>query len=108
MLETVSNRRKEPRTGELREREPEDLVGKNYWKGFPEAEGPPFANAYARALESQRTVLLEDCYRPWGRWFENRIDPTKDGLSVFFTDLPERKRYETLLSFEKQVLEMFT
>ena len=115
MLETVSNRRKEPRTGELREmcaaprsrkrsspRPPAWIVR------FPEAEGPPFANVYARALESQRTVLLEDCYRPWGRWFENRIDPTKDGLSVFFTEITERKRNETLLAIEKQVLEMIT
>src|SRR5215210_2496163 len=40
------------RSGRLLGRKPEDLIGRNYWKEFPEAKGTPFADAYVRALVS--------------------------------------------------------
>ena len=85
------------RGGELLGRKPEDLIGKNYWREYPEAEGTPFANAYSRALETQISIQLEDYYEPWDRWFENRIYPSEDGLSVFFRDITESKKTEAAL-----------
>ncbi len=82
------------RGGELLGRKPEDLIGKNYWQEYPEAKGTPFANAYVRALETQTPITLEDYYEPFDRWFENRIYPSPDGLSIFFTEITERKRAE--------------
>jgi PAS domain S-box-containing protein len=93
------------RGGEMLERPPQDLIGKNYWKEYPEAKGTPFANAYLRALETQTTIIIEDYYAPFNRWFENRIYPSKDGLAIFFSDVTERKLSEHLLVWEKQVLE---
>lgn len=80
--------------GELLGRKPEDLIGKNYWVEYPEARGTPFAEAYVRALETQEFIQMENYYEPFGRWFENRIYPSKDGLSIFFSDITERKRIE--------------
>jgi PAS domain S-box-containing protein len=80
--------------GEILGRKPEDLIGKNYWKEFPEAKDTPFANAYVKALETQEPIILEDYYQPWDRWFENRIYPSKDGLSIFFSEITERKQAE--------------
>lgn len=85
------------RAGELLARAPEDLVGKNYWEEFPEAKGTPFASAYVRALETQEPIIFEDYYAPWDRWFENRIYPSQDGLTIFFTETTERKRAEEKL-----------
>lgn len=85
------------RGGDLLRRNPEELIGKNFWQEYPEAEGTPFANAYLQALETQTSIQLEDYYEPWDRWFENRIYPSKDGLSVFFRDVTERKRTEESL-----------
>ncbi|HLE90084.1 MAG TPA: PAS domain-containing protein, partial [Anaerolineales bacterium] len=82
------------RGGEMLGRKPEELIGKNYWKEYPEAKGTPFANAYVRALETQTPILFEDYYAPFERWFENRIYPSKDGLAIFFTEITERKRAE--------------
>jgi PAS domain S-box-containing protein len=86
---------------ELLGRSPTDLIGKNCWQEFPEAIGTPFADAYARALETQQTILLEEYYPPFKRWFENRIYPWKDGLFIFFTDITERKRAEEELRAEQ-------
>lgn len=87
-------------------RKPEDLIGRNYWKEFPEAKGSSFANAYLKCLENQTTMVLEDYYAPWDRWFENRIYPSTEGLSLFFTEITDRKHAEILLSHERNILEM--
>jgi PAS domain S-box-containing protein len=93
------------RSGELLGRKPEDLIGKNYWKEYPEAKGTPFADAYVRALKTQTPVFFEDYYAPWDRWFENRIYPSKDGLAIFFTEITERKRAEIQLKASEERLE---
>ncbi len=93
------------KAGEMLGRVPEDLVGKNYWKEYPEAKGTPFANAYVRALETQQPVVLEEHYAPWNRWFENRIHPSHDGLTVFFTEITERKLAEIALKQSEQLLQ---
>jgi PAS domain S-box-containing protein len=80
--------------GELLGRKAEELVGKNYWTEFPEARGTPFANAYLQAMESQQPVVFEEFYAPWNRWFANQIYPSQEGLTIFFTEVTERKRAE--------------
>lgn len=37
---------------------------------------------------------MEEYYPPYDRWFENRIYPSKDGLSIFFSDITDRKKAE--------------
>ena len=46
------------RSGELLGRKPENLIGKNYWKEYPEAKGTPFADAYVRALKTRNLFFL--------------------------------------------------
>ena len=93
------------RSGELLGRKPEDLIGRNYWKEFPEAKGTPFAEAYVHALETQTPVQFENYYAAWDRWFENRIYPSNDGLAIFFTEITERKRAEIQLKASEKRLE---
>jgi diguanylate cyclase (GGDEF)-like protein/PAS domain S-box-containing protein len=92
--------------GDLLGRKPEDLIGKNYWVEYPEARGTPFANAYARAMETQQPIFFEDYYVHWDRWFVNRIYPSKDGISIFFTDVTERKQAEENLRKREQEYKM--
>ncbi|HEY4491011.1 MAG TPA: PAS domain-containing protein, partial [Acidobacteriota bacterium] len=91
------------RGGEMLGRKPEELIGRNYWIEFPEAKGTPFADAYVRALETQKIIVLENYYEPFDRWFENRIYPSKDGLSIFFTDVTERKKIEAEIRRERDL-----
>ena len=80
--------------GQLFRRNPEDLIGKNIWTEFPEGFEQSFQPACEKALREQRFVQIESYYKPWDRWYENRIFPSVDGLSIFFHDITEQKRSE--------------
>ena len=79
---------------ELFGRQPEDLIGHHIWTLFPEGVGQPFQLAYQRAMVEQVVIQIETCYEPWDRWFENRIYPSPDGVSIFFHEITDRKRAE--------------
>jgi PAS domain S-box-containing protein len=85
-----------------------DLIGRSYWQLFPEAAGTPFAEACVRALETQQPATVEHASAPGERWFENRIHPSREGLSIFFTDITERKLAEQALSESEQRLQLLT
>jgi PAS domain S-box-containing protein len=75
-------------------RRPEDLIGKNIWTEFPEGVGQPFHQAYEKAMAEQVFVQTESYYAPWKRWFENRIYPSPDGISIFFQEVTDRVQAE--------------
>ncbi len=79
------------RAGEIFARDPKEIIGKHIWTEFPEGIGQPFHQAYEKALREHTFIQLEEYYPPYDKWFENRIYPTKEGLSIFFHDITERK-----------------
>lgn len=70
---------------------PSSLIGKHIWTEFPEGVGLPFYKAYYKAVDTQKTIYFEDYYEPLGKWFENRIYPSPEGLTIYFTDITEQK-----------------
>jgi PAS domain S-box-containing protein len=93
------------RAGQLFGRDPQDLTGKNIWEEFPEGIGEPFYHAYYKAIAEQKFAQLEEYYPPYDRWFENRIYPSKEGISIFFQDVTIRKKAEIELQQAKDTLE---
>lgn len=94
-------------------RSPQDLIGKHIWTEFPEGVGQPFHVAYEEALREQRSLAIESYYAPWHRWYENRIFPSADGLSIFFHEVTTKKQLEEaeresseLLRGQNRVLEL--
>lgn len=85
------------RAGEMFGRVPASLIGKHIWSEFPEGVGQPFHRAYERAMQGGEMIRFEEYYQPWDQWYENRIYPTQDGISIFFTDITERKKSEDAL-----------
>ena len=73
--------------GRMLGRDAADLIGKHIWTEFPEGRGQKFHLAYEQAMAEQRPVQIREFYPPWSRWFENRIYPSAEGLSIFFTDV---------------------
>lgn len=73
-----------------------EFLGKTLWEVFPEVEGSRFHTEVLLAFNEQRAVVFENYYPPFDRWFENRVYPSPDGISVFTTEITEKKRAEEL------------
>lgn len=90
------------KAGEIFDREPQSLIGKNIWKEFPHGIDQPFYHAYYRAMETQEYQYLEEYYLPFNKWFENHIYPSKDGLTIFFKDVTDIKQITIALKHKEE------
>ena len=82
------------KAGEIINRDPEELIGKNIWKEFPDAAAQPFFDAFSRAMVEQEYTRIEEYYSPLDLWTEIDIYPSPEGLSIFFRDITKRKKTE--------------
>ncbi len=83
--------------GHLLGREPSSLIGKNIWEEFPERCNQAIYHACQRVMENQTPEQIEDYHPLWHRWFENRIYPTTEGISLYCQDITDRKLMEVRL-----------
>jgi PAS domain S-box-containing protein len=78
---------------EMVHKKPEELLGKTLWEVWPKASELPFAAEYRRAMTEKVPVQLDAFYsEPLNLWFHVRLYPSPEGLSVFFSDVTERKQ----------------
>ena len=73
------------------------LIGRTLYDVYPERSQSAFAVALRTAVQTQQTIVLNDHFGPTDRWFEDRIYPSADGVSVYFSDITERRRTEAQL-----------
>ena len=91
---TYANRRAAQLLGRENENE---LLGRHIWTEFPRIVGSPFHRAYEQATRTQQPVVVEDYYAAGKRWFEGRLYPSADGVSIYFSDITVRKGAEQAL-----------
>jgi PAS domain S-box-containing protein len=71
----------------------EELIGKVGLEVFPNASR--FLVEFKRAVSSGRPVHFEEYYpEPLNIWYECHCYPSQDGLTVFFSDITQRKKSE--------------
>jgi len=87
------------------QRSPEELFGKNFWEEFPGLVNSVFYDQYHKAVAKQMGVIFEKYYRPLKVWWEVRVFPSRDGISVFFHDITTRKKMESALRKERNKTE---
>jgi PAS domain S-box-containing protein len=83
---------------ELVGRPREELLGKNVWQLFPEAVDTIIYTESLKAVQEQQARQFEVSYPPLNKWFESKIYPTPEGLTVFSRDITERKQAEADLA----------
>jgi len=73
-----------------------DVLGKHVFEIFPNAEHSELGEKYQRALQTKTFQSVVNRYRDaqLEKWFDFRIYPNAEGLSVFLQDITEQKRQE--------------
>ncbi|MFN6531361.1 ATP-binding protein [Nostoc sp. ChiSLP03a] len=75
----------------------EELLGKILWEVFPDIVKSEFDTEVHRAIAQNTVVQFEYFYPAWQRWFENRVYPFAEGVSIFVTEISDRKQAEKAL-----------
>src|SRR5262249_8482546 len=84
----------------------EDQIGKSQWELFPATRGTILEHEWRRAVTERVAVEFDNYYAPWDSWFHIKAYPAKDGgLSVYFSDIPTRKRSEAALCQAQEEME---
>ncbi|RDI72170.1 bacterio-opsin activator domain-containing protein [Halopelagius longus] len=80
---------------------PEDVVGRSVWTLF---EDDYVRAQYERARYKREPATFEAVHAPTGAWYEHRVYPSRNGVSVYLTDVTERRERELeLLRYEWMV-----
>jgi len=82
------------RAERLLDHDRESLLGTHILAAFPELDGTEAHDAIERASNTNETVTYERYNADLDRWFEVRVYPDESGVSIFFTDVTERKASE--------------
>jgi PAS domain S-box-containing protein len=72
----------------------EQMLGNVLWDVFPEAKHSQFDKEFHRAVAQNIHVHFEAFYPTHNTWYECHCYPSDDGLSVFFTNINERKEVQ--------------
>jgi PAS domain S-box-containing protein len=82
----------------------EQILGHTLWELYPDIIGTELERQYRRAMEERIPVIVDFHYPATNTWWENRFYPAPEGLSVFATDITERKRAEEALQESQAAL----
>ncbi len=81
-----------------------EVIGKYLFDAFPEARGSIFDEKYHYAVAEKVSVAFEAYFDidPYSNWYNVRVYPQENGISVYFQIITERKRVEAAARTEKE------
>ena len=71
-----------------------EVLGKSVWSVLSVADDDPMRDHFRTAMDTQEPTTFERYSDPLGIWEDVRVYPSESGLSVYFTDITERKERE--------------
>ena len=86
-------------------RSADEVLGQRLWEVFPELLHSPSFEALRAAVEEQRSFQMEYFSPVARRWLETRAYPTASGISLFNTDIHERKLAQQAVAHQQKWLE---
>lgn len=78
---------------EVLKRKRQDVMGKKLWDIYNDEKEAAFYTRYQEAAASGQSQYFQAYYAGLDAWFDVGIFPSDSGLSIFFRDITERKRY---------------
>lgn len=76
-----------------------EVLGRNMFDAFPETRGSIFEDTYTWAAREKRPISFETYFgaKPYENWYEMRVHPRRNGISVYFQIITDRKAAEEAL-----------
>jgi two-component system, sporulation sensor kinase E len=75
----------------------EEIIGKNGWQLFPKILGTQAETAYRRCMEERVPVQFEFPFPQKGQYFEVRVFPLPEGISIAFQEVSQSRKREAQL-----------
>ena len=82
---------------------PQDLIGQNLWEKLPQIIGTEHEVNYRKAMSEGQPQEFEWYSVLTHKWYNIRVSPSKEGISVFWQDFTERKKAEESLRESEQL-----
>ncbi|MGO9387195.1 MAG: PAS domain S-box protein [Methanobacterium sp.] len=80
------------RAAEYASVEPEDLIGQNLWKRFPELVGTSYETAFRKTMNEKEIHHFEEMgIHTHDHWFDVSVYPSVDGISIYWRDMTNIK-----------------
>ncbi len=86
----------------------DDVLGKHLWDDFPLLVETKFYEESRRALTEQKTVVFEELYPYTNCWVESRIQPCRNGATIYYQDISARLQAKDEQSRLVSILEATT
>lgn len=74
-----------------------EVIGKKVWDKFPFLKGETFEKSFLKTIKKQLPSQYEMYYEKLSVWFEIRLYPRKESVTLYFTDITQRKNNEEFL-----------
>ncbi|MEA3203949.1 MAG: hypothetical protein QOI63_1629, partial [Thermoplasmata archaeon] len=74
-----------------------EMVGRVLWDAFPGILGTQFEREFRAAMQSREARVFEAYYEPADTWYENRLFPAGDGLTLYYRDVTAKRQLERQL-----------
>ena len=73
-----------------------DVIGRKLFDVFPEAKGSIFEENYSLAIRTKSTVSFETEFNvaPYQNWYDVRVYPIREGITIYFQVITARKLAE--------------
>lgn len=65
----------------------ENIRGQCIWDVFPELAASAFEDALRSAMQNREAEQLEAYYPPHESWYDVRVYPTENGISIYFREV---------------------
>jgi PAS domain S-box-containing protein len=75
----------------------DELLGQLIWDILPDLYNSEVAQKFRETMEERRRLTFDVFSKKMGRWFTMRTYPAKEGITVFTSDITERKQIEEAL-----------
>jgi PAS domain S-box-containing protein len=82
----------------------ETLLGSRIWDLFPDTPDYNYPAAFRKAMNENISVAFED-YLPFlDRWYDIICYPSPEGLTIFFRDITQKKKYADTIKQQEYML----